>query len=108
MIFHLALASDWAHAQKDGEYRISTSGTHRWSRRASSTPPATCPQARAVAARFYADVTEPLLLLHIDETRLEVPVVLETPPDSAEQFPHIYGPLPVPAVAAVTPFSLQT
>ncbi|WP_066371014.1 DUF952 domain-containing protein [Herbidospora mongoliensis] len=107
MIFHLALASDWAHAQKDEEYRISTRG-RTLDQEGFIHAARDLAQARTVAARFYADVTEPLLLLHIDETRLEVPVVLETPPDSAEQFPHIYGPLPVQAVAAVTPFSLQT
>lgn len=105
MIFHLALASDWAHAQPDGEYRISTRG-RTLEQEGFIHASRDLPQARAVAARFYADVTEPLLLLHIDETRLRVPVVLETPPGSAEQFPHIYGPLPIPAVAAVTPFTI--
>ncbi|GAB1818501.1 DUF952 domain-containing protein [Herbidospora sp. RD11066] len=107
MIFHLALASDWAHAQKDGEYRISTLG-RTLDEEGFIHASRDLAQARTVAARFYSEVTEPLLLLHIDESKLSVPVVLESPEGTAEQFPHIYGPLPVPAVAAVTPFSLQT
>ncbi|TKK91258.1 DUF952 domain-containing protein [Herbidospora galbida] len=107
MIFHLALASDWAHAQKDGEYRISTLG-RTLEQEGFIHASRDLPQARAVATRFYADVTEPLLLLHIDDTQLSVPVVMESPEGTAEEFPHIYGPLPVAAVAAVTPFSLST
>ena len=61
-------------------------------------------QWEAVRERYYADVTEPLVLLEIDTDMLDVPWVEELPaPDAAETFPHIYGPLRPEAVAAVTP-----
>ncbi len=53
-----------------------------------------------VRARFYADVTD-LLLLHIDETRLTVPVRFEQLGDAPEVFPHVYGPIPLDAVVEV-------
>ena len=51
-------------------------------------------QWEAVRERYYADVTEPLVLLEIDTDLLDVPWVEELPaPDATETFPHIYGPL---------------
>lgn len=96
-IYHLADPADWAQARTAGSYRRSTVGlgleevgfihaaeSHQW------------PQVRA---RFYAATTSDLVLLEIDPARLDVPLVREPgEPDSAEQFPHIYGPLPVAAV----------
>lgn len=61
-------------------------------------------QVAGVLGRFYADVTD-LLVLHVDETLLHDPVVDEqvgTAPDGTPiVFPHLYGPLPVSAVVAV-------
>ena len=101
LIYHLALARDWDLATTVGEYRMSTRGAsldevgfiHAAHRR----------QVDGVADRYYADVTDKLVLLAIDPTRLEVPVVEEVPPGGDEAFPHIYGPLPVGAVVTVEP-----
>ena len=41
-----------------------------------------------------------LVVLVIDEDRVTSRIVDEPPPDSAELFPHIYGPLNVDAVVA--------
>ncbi len=100
-VFHLALASDWAAAQSDGEYRVSTLGvtleqegflhaafSHQW---------------EGVRDRYYTDVVDPLVLLEIDPDLLDVPLVVETPEGSDEAFPHIYGPLPVAAVVDARP-----
>ncbi|GAA0404836.1 hypothetical protein Acor_23570 [Acrocarpospora corrugata] len=103
MILHLALASDWAHAQTSGHYRVSTLG-RTLDQEGFIHASTDLPQAEAVAARYYTAVTEPLLLLHIREDLLNCPVKHETPPGSDEIFPHIYGPIPVSAVTAVTPF----
>jgi glutathione S-transferase len=99
-IYHLALRRDWEAAQREGEYRVSTLGRtleqegflhasfgHQW---------------QGVRAAFYAEVEEPLVLLEIDPALVDAPVVVEVPGDSAEAFPHIYGPLALPAVVAVT------
>ena len=50
---------------------------------------------------FYADVTEPLVLLEIDTDLLDVPVVEEVPaPGMTETFPHVYGAIRPAAVVA--------
>jgi uncharacterized protein (DUF952 family) len=100
-LFHLALRRDWEEAQGAGEYRVSTRGrtlaeegylhasyAHQW---------------QGVRDAYYADVTEPLVLLEVDPALLDVPVVVETPEGADEAFPHIYGPLPVTAVVDVRP-----
>lgn len=99
-IFHIATVADWEAAQATGSYTTSTRGrtlaeegfihasrTHQWA---------------AVRERFYADVTEPLLLLVIDPGRLDVPLVEEEVP-GGETFPHIYGPLATAAVMQALP-----
>jgi uncharacterized protein (DUF952 family) len=57
-----------------------------------------------VAQRFYADVSE-LVLLTIDPDRLTAPVVDEPPADGIDElFPHVYGPIPVDAVVRAEPW----
>lgn len=101
-LLHLALASDWAAAVQDGDYRVSTLGAaledvgflH------ASRPD----QLQATAARFYADVDEPLVVLVLDRDRLEaggVPVVDD--PVGDDTFPHLYAALPVALVDEVRP-----
>ncbi|MBB6629230.1 DUF952 domain-containing protein [Nocardioides sp. KIGAM211] len=103
-IYHLALASEWEAALASGSYTTSTLGVtleqegylhashaHQW---------------EGVRARYYADVTEPLVLLVIDPDLLGVPLVEEAPaPGTTETFPHIYGPLDPAAVVEVRPLS---
>ena len=102
-LFHLALRSDWQSAQEAGEYRVSTRGRtlaeegylhasyeHQW---------------QGVRDAYYADVTEPLVLLEVDPALLDVPVVEEVPAGGDEAFPHVYGPLPVAAVVTVRELS---
>lgn len=105
MIFHLALAADWDAAIAAGEYRVSTLG-RTLEEEGFIHASADLAQARGVAARYYRDVTEPLVLLQIEEDLLGCPVRFEVPDGAAEEFPHIYGPVPVSAVTAVTPFTL--
>jgi uncharacterized protein (DUF952 family) len=100
-LFHLALRRDWEAAQDAGEYQVSTRGrtlaeegflhasyAHQW---------------QGVRDAYYADVTEPLVLLEVDPDLLDVPLVVETPEGADDAFPHIYGPLPVTAVVDVRP-----
>lgn len=72
-----------------------------------------------IANLFFADLTEPLLVLEIDRQRLTAPLKFEppTPPIHPEEveseapfgpetlFPHIYGPLNRPAI--IHTFALQ-
>ena len=101
-IFHLALERDWARAQTSGAYAISTLG--RTLAEEGFIHASRADQWTGVRDRFYAEVTEPLVLLQIDTDLLDVPV-LEEPamPGGTETFPHIYGRLPVTAVTKAIP-----
>jgi len=102
-VYHLALASDWAAAQAAGDYRISTRGLTLEQQgfiHASRED-----QWRGVLARFYADVTEPLVLLVIDPVRLSSELRVEYVAEAGEEFPHLYGPLNLDAVVEVRPVS---
>lgn len=96
VIFHVALASDWQRAQVSGRYEMSTLG--RTLRDEGFIHASHRHQVDGVVERFYAAVTDPLVLLAIDPERLGCEVREEAPPGTDERFPHIYGPIPVAAV----------
>ena len=101
MIYHLAEQAHWEQAQHDGAYTRSTIG--RSIDDEGFVHASSAEQWPGVRARCYAHVTEPLVLLHIDETLLSVPVVLEVgDPVTGERFPHVYGPIELGAVVATT------
>ena len=100
-IYHLALLADWTAAAAAGEYTISTLG--RTLAEEGFIHASRSDQWRGVKERFYAGVTDPLVLLVIDPQRLEVPVLTETVPGTDETFPHIYGPINLDAVIGVEP-----
>jgi len=96
-IYHLALDHEWAEAVAAGEYRRSTLG-----RSLAEVGFVHCSfpsQAQGVADAFYRG-REDVVLLQIDPRRLGSPVVVEGPDGG---FPHVYGPVPVAAVARTTP-----
>ncbi|WP_229054056.1 DUF952 domain-containing protein [Aeromicrobium sp. Leaf350] len=97
LIHHLALRADWADAQATGAYTWSTRGVtiaeegflH------GSRPD----QVEGVLARFYADLDPAeLVLLDIDTDLLDVPWRFD--PVGDDEYPHVYGPVPVAAVVA--------
>lgn len=98
VIHHLALARDWAAARAAGEYRVSTLGADL--DEVGFIHASFSDQLAATAARFYATVDEPLVVLAIDTERLGCDVVVEPAPDGG-RFPHIYGPVPTGAVVEV-------
>ena len=101
MIYHLAEQADWEQAQREGSYTRSTRG--RSLAEEGFIHASSAQQWPVVRSRFYADVTEPLVLLHVDETRLASPVVHEVgDPATGETFPHVYGPIEVDAVVDTT------
>jgi uncharacterized protein (DUF952 family) len=98
-IFHIALRSDWELAKRQGSYRVSTRGKSldevgfvhcSWQH-----------QVSTIANSVYADVTHPLCLLVIDESRLSAPVHEEDIEGTGQSFPHIYGPVDLDAVVEV-------
>ena len=100
VLLHLCAAPDWVSAQRHGEHRPDSL------RDAGFVHLSTPQQVHLPANRLYAGRTD-LVLLHIDTWRLEAPVRWErgdaTDPASM-LFPHLYGPLPVSAVIAVTEY----
>lgn len=95
-IHHLALHTDWDDAQTAGEYRISTLG-----RTLDQVGYIHCSrdltQLRAVHAAYYSHLTEPLLILDIDPTGLDIRL--------ENGYPHLYGPLPLTAVTATRAYT---
>ena len=103
-IFHIATATDWAAAEHSGAYTTSTRGVSL--EQEGFLHASRADQWEAVRERYYADVSEPLVLLEIDTDLLDVPWVEELPaPDATETFPHLYGPLSPTAVVSAIPLS---
>jgi uncharacterized protein (DUF952 family) len=103
VLYHIATAADWAQAQRDGEYRISTRG--RTLAEEGFIHTSTASQVILVANAFYRDEPAELLLLVLDPARIGAEIRWDQVPGSAEPFPHIYGPLPVTAVRQAVPFA---
>lgn len=100
-LFHLAFPDDWEEARRHGRYEISTRG--RTLAQEGFIHLSRAQQWQGVRERFYADVPGELLLLRIDPTLVDAPVVEEEPaPGVVELFPHLYGALPVDAVTEVS------
>jgi glutathione S-transferase len=102
-ILHIASAVDWADALAAGTYRVSTLGVTIDEE--GFIHASTAAQIQATASRFYADATDPLVLLVLDTARLEaagVPVRFEDA-GTGELFPHLYAELPVHLVEDVRP-----
>jgi len=100
-IFHCSLLSDWQAAQAAGEYTVSSRGVTL--EQEGFIHACYAHQVDGVLRRYYADVTEPMVLLRIDPDLLTVPVVRESPPGVDELFPHIYGSLDPAAVTRIAP-----
>ncbi|MDQ0763814.1 uncharacterized protein (DUF952 family) [Streptomyces canus] len=103
-ILHLTERSLWDEARARGTYEMSTRG--RTLQEEGFIHCSTREQLPAVAAFLYGSYDGPdeLVLLVIDPARLSVPLEWEAPEPGAEEFPHIYGPIPVEAVVDVEPW----
>ena len=99
MIYHIALPGDWMAAQAEGAYTVSTRG-RTLADEGFIHAGDTLEQVEAVRQFAYSDL-EDLLLLEIDESKVDSPIVRETPPGGDQEFPHIYGPWPLSAVTGV-------
>lgn len=103
-IVHLTERSLWEEARARGTYAMSTRG--RTLQEEGFIHCSTREQLPKVAAFLYSDYDGPdkLVLLVIDPARLGAPLKYEAPEPGAEEFPHIYGPIPVDAVVGVEPW----
>ncbi|HYD29308.1 MAG TPA: DUF952 domain-containing protein [Azospirillaceae bacterium] len=99
VIYHMCRAEEWAAAQATGLYPGSSQdaadGFVHFS---------TAAQVVESAAKHRAGQTG-LLLLAVDAGTLE-PALRWEPSRGGQLFPHLYGPLPVPAVISVDPLPL--
>ena len=102
-LFHIATVSDWDEARSSGRYTTSTRG--RTLAEEGFIHASRGDQWQAVRERWYAGVTEPLVLLVIDPDRLTSPVLDEPVPGSTETFPHVYGPIDIAAVVQTIPLT---
>lgn len=97
MIFHITQESAWAAAQNKGQYEAASLVTEGFIHCSSAN------QVLEVAHRLFRN-SQGLILLEIDPQLLQADLRYENCEGGAEQYPHIYGPIPVPAVKAVFPF----
>lgn len=94
-LYHLAERADWIEAQAAGSYQVSTRGVSLAEQGFIHT--SLRHQAQGIADAVFAGVDDVVLLV-IDSERLGVPVKYEPGEPGGEDYPHIYGPLPVAAV----------
>lgn len=96
LIFHITTRDAWAEAQATGAYTADSLRSEGFIH---------CSQADQVGwvanTRFRGRTD--LLLLHVDESRVGADVRRENLEGGQWLFPHVYGPLPVTAVAGATP-----
>ncbi|MEV8090201.1 DUF952 domain-containing protein [Streptomyces nigra] len=100
-ILHLTERSLWEAARERGAYEISTRG--RTLQEEGFIHCSTRAQLPKVAAFLYGtyDGPDDLVVLVVDPERLDVPLRYEAVESGGEEFPHVYGPLPVGAVVDV-------
>ncbi len=98
MIYHLTEPDRWQQSLDEGEHTGSTRGIEL--AQEGFIHCSTAEQWPGVVERFYGDATT-LLLLHVDEAKLDAPLVYEQLGDAPEPFPHVYGPIALSAVVAV-------
>ncbi|MFI1993008.1 DUF952 domain-containing protein [Actinoplanes sp. NPDC020271] len=100
-LLHITERDTWEAARPTGWYRMSTRGV---SLDQQGFIHCSLPhQLRTVAEFVYGDGDEDLVVLVIDSELLGVPLKYEAPEPGADEFPHIYGPVPVGAVTGVVP-----
>jgi uncharacterized protein (DUF952 family) len=103
-IYHLALRKEWDNAVETGEYTGSTLGKSLADEGFIHCSFAS--QIDAIANLLYRGHDDVLLLV-IDTSRVASPVRVERVEGSTQEFPHLYGPLPVNAVVRVAPIPLE-
>ena len=94
MIYHVTSKAQWQQALAQGYYEapsLALEGFIHLSKKE---------QVQGVLNRYYQQQHN-LLLLHIDETKLTMPLKFELALSVNEQFPHLYGRLNLEAVTTI-------
>ena len=95
-IFHIVPIDAWDQAAASGSYRpdsLATEGFIHFSY---------AEQVAATANRYYREL-DGLQVLEVNPDLLGAQLRVERSSATDEHFPHLYGPLPVSAVATVRP-----
>ncbi|MER5908964.1 DUF952 domain-containing protein [Streptomyces sp. NPDC001982] len=103
-IVHITERAVWDAARERGTYEMSTRG--RTLQEQGFIHFSTRDQLPCVAAFLYGSYDGPdeLVVLVVDPGLLRVPVKYEAVEPDGEEFPHVYGPVPVEAVVDVEPW----
>ena len=102
MVFHIVKRSEWKAAVSQGSYEPASLGAEGF------IHCSTIEQLLDTANRFYRGQKD-LIVLCIEESRLNQPLKFEAPSMAAHEerdglFPHIYGALNLEAVTTVVEF----
>lgn len=95
MIYHVVNIPNWQKAVELGYYEAPSLITEGFIHACKKE------QVQGVIERYYANQTN-LLILHIDEEKLQVAPIFEIASSVNEAFPHIYGRINLDAVADIT------
>ncbi len=95
MIYHVVKQTDWEKAVEQGFYEATSLATEGFIHASKKE------QVKGVVERYYSKDTG-LLVLHIDEGKLEAVHIFELAPSVNEEFPHIYGRINLDAVVDIT------
>lgn len=98
-IFHITTDAAWAEALRRGEYLADSLSSEGFIHCSDEQ------QVAWVANDRFQGRTD-LLLLHVDPVQLQATVRYENLEGGKELFPHVYGPIPVVAVMAISPLRL--
>jgi glutathione S-transferase len=99
-IFHISTEADWARAQAEGRYSLSTRGLTL--AQVGFVHCAFEEQVARVANVFFRGAAK-LVVLRIAIDRLNAEVRYEDLEGGHELFPHVYGPLNLDAVVGIMP-----
>ncbi|WP_434975218.1 DUF952 domain-containing protein [Streptomyces bauhiniae] len=100
-ILHITERALWDAAREQGSYEVSTRG--RTLAEVGYVHFSTRAQLPRVAAFLYGDEPDrdDLVVLVVDPSLLDAPLRYEAMPPAGEEFPHVYGAVPVSAVVGV-------
>jgi uncharacterized protein (DUF952 family) len=100
-LFHIAHSADWEAATTSGCYVVPSLEAEGFIHLS------TRDQFMATAGRYYVGVAG-LVLLEIDESRLDMSTLRFEASTNNELFPHYFAPLPTSAVIRVHDFSCRS
>lgn len=100
-IYHIAYREDWKRALVDGVYRADSLDSQGFIHMSKGS------QVDDVANSLFRG-EENLLLLYVDYEKVKDKVRWEGKRDYGEDFPHLYGSLPLSAVVRIEEFKPNT